>query len=195
MKKITLLITILLVILGVSFSQAAQFKPDFGHSEIRFKSGHIFSTVSGLFSDYTATIAFDPEKLNEAVFDFTIKVKSINTMHPKRDNHLRSDEFFHADKYPDMRFKSSRVFHIKENLYGIEGVLTIKDVSKSISVEFSYFAPTDNPFDKKTQVAGFNTSFSLNRLDYGVGSGIYAKKGVIKNKVVVEISMEALTDR
>jgi len=90
------------------------------HSMANFKIRHLFSKVSGTFSDLSGTIWLDKGNLEASRVDATIKVYSIDTNHEKRDKHLRSEDFFHVDKYPIMRFVSTSVEVTGEN----EGVMT-----------------------------------------------------------------------
>lgn len=192
MKKIITAAFFLFLILFSGTAQANSWTVDQDHSEIRFEIQHIFSTISGRFSDFKVDVIFDPEDLGKARFNFTIKVKSVNTFKNKRDNHLRSKEFFDAGKFPVMTFASSRITLLKDNVYTLEGMMTIKDVTKPVEIQFSYFGPRQHPFDKASLVAGFATSFVLDRLEYNVGNGKFFDLGVVGNKVRIEISMEAL---
>ena len=178
-----------------SSASAFQWTIDADHSEIRFKINHILTTVSGQFTEFTGDVQFDPQTPDAGKFDFTVSVKSVDTNNGKRDNHLRSKDFFDADKFPEMKFQSSKIYHLKDNRYALEGVMTIKDVSRKIQIEFDFFPPQTHPFDKKKNVAGFQTNFIISRLAYHVGDGKFLKMGVVGSDVEVEIAMEALTEK
>ncbi|MFH2061160.1 MAG: YceI family protein [Pseudomonadota bacterium] len=195
MKKLLMSIAIVFLILSAGTVQAAQWKIDPAHSAIRFDIKHIFSIVSGHFSEFEADLVFDPQNLSNARIDFSVNVKSINTSNGKRDTHLRSKDFFDADTFSVMTFKSSSITHVKDNLYALEGMLAIKDVQQSIAIEFNFYGPKAHPFDKKSDVAGFDTSFEINRLDFHVGDGKFYKMGVVGDMVMVRISVEALTGK
>lgn len=195
MKKLLIGITIVFLTLFTGTVQAAQWKIDPDHSAVRFDIKHIFSIVSGQFSEFEADLVFDPQNLSNARFDFSVNTKSINTSNGKRDTHLRSKDFFDADTFSVMTFKSSKITHVKENLYALEGTLVIKDVQQSITIEFYFYGPKAHPFDKKSNVAGFDTSFEINRLDFHVGDGKFYKMGVVGDIVTVRISVEALTGK
>ena len=168
---------------------------DPNHSAIQFNVKHIFSTVFGSFSDFSAEIRFDPEKLDQSSFDFEVQVKSVNTGNGKRDNHLRSKDFFGADKYPIMTFKSSNIRHKEGKTYWVSGVMTLKKISKSMEMPFVFHGIVPSPFNKKQEIIGFDTGFSLDRLAFGVGNGKFHKMGVVGDKVEVVISVEAIGDR
>ena len=91
-----------------------------------------------------------------------------------------------------MTFKSSAVKHVKDNQYTVEGKLTVKDVSKSISVPFTFFGIKDFPFDPKSEVSGFEAHLTIDRMAYNVGGGKFYDMGVLGKEVDVLITMEAL---
>ena len=191
MKKIIYLILSLLL-LGQTHVMAHEWKIDSNHSGILFDIKHIYSTVRGHFSDFSGDVFFDPDNLGKSKFDFVVKVDSINTNNGKRDTHLRSDDFFAASKYPVMTFKSSRVSHAGGNKYVLEGKMTIKNTTKDMVLEFIYWGQKENPFKKNEMVAGFDTLFKINRLDYHVGDGKFHKMGVVGKDVDILISLEAV---
>ncbi len=194
MKRI-LLMFLCLFILGQTQAVAHEWKVDPVHTGILFEIKHIYSTVRGHFSDFTGDVFFDPDNLEKTKFDFSVKVDSINTDNGKRDNHLRSDDFFAANKYPVMTFKSSRVKHAVGNKYILEGKMTIKDVTKNITLEFIYWGQKENPFNKKEMVAGFDSRLKINRLDYHVGDGKFYNMGVVGEDVEILITLEAVRDK
>ncbi len=181
------------LLLFCSAATASTWQMDPDHTEIRFEVTHILTGVSGRFTDFKGTIFFDPQNPKTAKFDFTVDVGSVNTQNGKRDNHLRSKDFFDADRYPQMRFQSSNIVRVNPNMYRMEGDLTIKDVTRKVEMAFEFIPPTPHPFAKGKQVAGFVTQFTVARLDYGVGNGKFLKMGVVGPDVDVMIVMEALT--
>ena len=191
MKRI-IYVALALLLLGQTHVMANEWKTDLFHSGILFEIKHIYSTVRGHFSDFTGEVFFDPDNLEKSKFDFVVRVDSINTNNGKRDNHLRSGDFFDANKYPVMTFKSSRVSHAGGNKYVLKGKMTIKDVTKDMVLEFIYWGQKENPFKKSELVAGFDTRFSINRLDYHVGNGKFHKMGVVGKDVDILISLEVV---
>ncbi len=189
MKKIIYFILSLLL-LGQTHVMANEWKIDPNHSDILFEIKHIYSTVSGHFSDFIGEVFFDPDNLEKSKFDFVVNVDSINTNNEKRDTHLRSNDFFAANKYPAMTFKSSRVSHAGGNKYILEGKMTIKDVTKDMVLEFIHWAQKENPVKKNEMVAGFDTRFNINRLDFHVGDGKFYKAGVVGKDVDILITLE-----
>jgi len=127
--------------------------------------------------------------------EFSVKVASVNTRITKRDNHLRSEDFFDADQYPRMTFKSSKVEHREGDRFVAEGELTIKSVSKEVAIPFTYLGMRDNPLQEGQKVAGFEAEFSLDRLVYDVGTGKFAEMGVVEREVNVLVTLELLKDQ
>lgn len=148
MKPKQLLIAVLILLFSGTAAFAQTWEPDKDHTEIRFEIKHVLTTVSGYFRDYDADISFDPQHPENAQFNFTVKVKSVDTHIEKRDAHLATNEFFDAVTYPEMTFVSKRISKIANGRYALEGILTIKDVSKNIKTQFQYFEPRPHPFAK-----------------------------------------------
>lgn len=184
-------IFIILSMIG-SPALAKEWQLDSNHSTVRFGVKHIFSTVYGSFPDVDALIRFDPEALEQSIFDFTVRVNSINTGNGKRDNHLRSKDFFDAADFPVMRFKSGKIIHLKGNHYSMTGTMTLKETSKEMEIPFIFHGTAPSPFDKSKLVTGFDTQFAIDRLEFGVGNGKFHKMGVVGRQVRVTISVEAL---
>lgn len=195
MKHISSIIITAFVLIFSSQAFAYNWVIDKDHSEIRFEVKHILTGVSGQFNEFEGKISFDPARPETGKFDFNVKVNSVNTNNGKRDNHLRSKDFFNVSNFPDMRFQSTGISHIQGDRYSLEGKMTIKGVSREIRIEFRFLEPKPHPFEKKKKVAGFITQFTLDRLDYSVGNGKFLKMGVVGKDVDVEIAMEALTDK
>lgn len=174
---------------------ANQWKIDKQHSNFYFDVRHTFATVRGQFEDFSGNVAFDAETKRVESVELDVRVDSVNTQIAERDKHLRSEEFFHAEKYPRMSFTSSRVEHRGGNRYLAEGELSIKSVTREVAVPFTYLGMRDNPLQQGQKVAGFEAEFSLNRLEYDVGTGKFAEMGVVKEEVNVLVTMELLKDR
>jgi len=193
MKRIIgLVIFAFSIFLFINTAQGAAPKWEFDrdHSNIYFDVKHIYSTARGFFEDFSGEFFFDPNDKDASTCYIEVKVKSINTHIRRRDDHLRSDDFFSASKYPLITFKSTRINHIQGNQYSVEGRLTVKDVTKDITVPFTYFGVRDNPFDKNQLVAGFEARFKIDRLAYNVGNGKFYKMGVVGKEVEITVSLE-----
>ena len=173
---------------------AEKWEIDKAHSNVYFDVRHTYATVRGQFDDFSGTLEFDPDNMAFSTVKFEVKTKSINTGIPNRDNHLRSEEFFAVNKFPVMTFESTGVKQKEGDQYTLMGNLTIKGQTKEVAVVFTYFGMRENPLKKGKMVAGFETRFSIDRLEYQVGPGKYAEMGVIGRNVDILISLEVLKE-
>lgn len=187
-------ILIITMLLGASLlagpATAAQWEVDKDHSNVYFAVKHIFSTIQGKFDRFHADVDLDPADPTTGSIRLVIKTGSINTDIDKRDNHLRSADFFESETYPDMTFQSMVITPRGDMEYTVSGDLTIKDKTQWIDVPMTLAGPRDNPLKPGTQVLGVDSRFSIDRLDYGVGDGRFFDMGVLDREVKVTISME-----
>ncbi|WP_018127215.1 YceI family protein [Balneola vulgaris] len=161
---------------------------DKAHSSITFDIRHFFSDVTGSFDNYEADIKFDPQNLDESMIDVTIMVASVNTKNERRDGHLRTADFFNAEKYPHITFKSDRIVSNGDGKFTAEGKLTIKDVTKDFDLPFTLLGVMDNPRGGK--IAGISSEFVILRNEFGVGTGDYVSDKVIGNEVKTKLNLE-----
>jgi polyisoprenoid-binding protein YceI len=159
MKTIIYIGALLFMVLGV-FAQGTSRVVDYASSMVTFKIKNAGIGVDGSFKEYTATVQFDPKNLGASHIEGKIKTKSINTGINGRDNHLRKEEFFNVDKYPEINFKSTTIKQ-QGAVYLITGKLTIKDVTKEVSL------PLKQSQNGTLEV--YESSLTINRLDYHVG--------------------------
>src|ERR1700680_2708446 len=109
----------------------ARFELDPTHTHIGFNARHMMiSTVRGSFSDWSGHVDADEADPTSARAEVTVKAASLSTGAEDRDKHLRSEDFFNADKYPDITYRSGAVEKVNDNLYKVAGELTIRDVTK-----------------------------------------------------------------
>ena len=194
MKKIFLILLFFLT--AVPFQATArQWTVDPVHTNFYFSIKHTYATVRGQFMDFSGKVIFDPANPAASTFDFTIKTDSVNTNESKRDTHLRSPEFFDAAAYPTITFKSDRVRKKDDTLLQVNGTLTIKDVSKNITLDFIYHGQKDNPLMPGGIVAGFDARVTLDRLAYHVGDGKFYRMGVVGKDVDVLMTMELMAEK
>ncbi|MEX0610330.1 MAG: YceI family protein [Balneolaceae bacterium] len=163
---------------------------DKSHSAINFKITHFFTPVNGAFNDYNATINFDPENLAESTIDVEIMVSSVDTKNSRRDGHLKTEDFFNAEKWPGITFKSSEIKSAGENEFVAVGTLTIKDVSQDIELPFTLLGVKDHPMRENFSVAGITASTTLDRTDFGVGTGDWASDAVVGDEVTIDLTLE-----
>lgn len=195
--KITGFVLLILMLAGASlaYAEAAQeWKIDKAHTSIYFDVKHIFSTVRGQFGNFTGTLRFNPEDKEASGLDIRVNAASINTNIAKRDSHLRSDDFLAVEKYPYITFNSTGIRHVEDNSYVITGILSLKDETKRIEVPVTFFGIQENPMEEGQEVAGFEAEFTIDRMDYDVGTGEFLEKGVVGRNVHLLVTMEALED-
>ena len=158
---------------------------DNAHSEIAFKVKHMMiSTVTGHFEDFEATAKTNGDNFNNAVIEFSAKTASINTKNKDRDAHLKSDDFFNSEKFPEMKFVSKSFDG--EHLIGD---LTIRDVTKEISLNADFNGIAVDPYGQTK--AGFEITGELNRKDFNLTWSAITEAGSIvvsdKVKLVVDV--------
>ena len=194
MKKIFYLL-LFLSIMAPAQAMAGKWQLDPAHSNFFFEIRHTYAAIRGQFGAFSGEVLFDPASPEKSRFDFTIKVDSIDTRIGKRDTHLRTPEFFDSKKYPEITFRSTKVTPAGDNNYIIDGTLTIKDVTKDLSLVFNYHGQQDNPLKPGEVVAGFDTSLSIDRLAYHVGDGKFYRMGVVGKDVDILVTLELLRDK
>ncbi len=185
---------LLLFVIGMPLQvMAQQWEVDPVHTNFYFDVKHnTFSTVRGQFMDFTGDVFFDPENPGQSRFDFVIQVDSIDTKVGKRDTHLRSPDFFDVARYPTITFKTTKVSKAADNIFIVEGQLTIKDVTRDLALEFVYHGQRENPLKKDETVAGLDTDLTIDRLEYHVGDGKFYEMGVVDKYINILFTMELL---
>lgn len=159
----------ILAVLGAAslMAQKSGWNLDKAHSSVGFSVRHlVISEVTGNFKDYDISLKSTKDDYSDAVVEATIKVASINTDNEKRDAHLRTDDFFNAEKYPEIKFKSTSFEKIGDNKYKITGDLTIRDVTKKVTFDATYNGSIKAPWG--ATVASWKATLSLNRFDYNL---------------------------
>ena len=177
---------------GFAVAAAEKWEIDKNHSHVYFDVRHTYATVRGQFEEFSAELQFDPDNLQMGRVRFEVSTKSINTGIARRDNHLRSGEFFNVNEYSSMTFQSTAVKPMGGNQYALEGNLTVKGKTQKVSFPMTFFGTRENPLKKGQMVAGFETRFSIDRLEYGVGTGKFFQMGVVGKKVDILIALEVL---
>ena len=163
---------------------------DEAHSTIQFSITHFFTPVNGRFEDYKTDIKFDPNDLKNSSINVEIPVGSINTQNEKRDDHLRSEDFFNTKKWSSIKFKSNKIRKTGNNKFVASGELSIRDVTKDIELPFTLLGVMDHPMMEGTKVAGITASTTINRTDYGVGVGDWAATMVVGDEVKIDLNLE-----
>jgi polyisoprenoid-binding protein YceI len=166
-------------------------KIDQAHSEVNFKVKHlVVSTVRGHFTNFNAEIESNKEDFSDAQIKFEAETNSINTKNEQRDAHLKSDDFFAAEKYPKIKFVSKSVKKISDYELKVVGEITLRGITKEITLDVIYNG-TVAGFGG-IEVAGFEIRTKLNRFDYGLQWNALTEAGgvVVSNEVKIEILAE-----
>ncbi len=176
------------------FSQT-EWKIDTKHSSINFSVSHlVVSETEGRFKNFDGKIISTKESFEDAEIEFTIDVNSIHTDNIDRDNHLKNDDFFAAEKFPQMKFKSSSFKKISENKYKLIGNMTIRDVTKKVELDVTYGGTKTIAAWNMTK-AGFKISGVLNRFDFGLKFDKTLETGELIVGKDVEISCKIELDK
>ncbi|HUR76497.1 MAG TPA: YceI family protein, partial [Acidimicrobiales bacterium] len=137
------------------------------HSRIGFVARHAMVTkVRGSFNDFSGSGYFDAENPANSHLQLTIQAASIDTRNADRDGHLKSNDFFDMETYPEITFTSTGVEQVDAENYRVTGDLTIKGVTKPVSVDFEYTGTAVDPF-QNTRI-GLEGKTTVNRKDWGV---------------------------
>ena len=170
---------------------------DAAHTEINFSVNHFFTPVTGSFEDFEVDLAYNAEHPEKSTVEARIKVASVNTGNDKRDNHLRSADWFEADNHPYMTFKSTSVRKVGDNQLIASGPLTIKGQSHDVELPITLLGTQMIPEQMQQMlggtknVASFQASTAIDRGDFGVGVGDWAATMVVGSDVTIEILLEA----
>lgn len=195
MKKLLLFVLAAVLSAGVNVNSwaADTYVVDAAHSTIGFAIKHMMvAKVNGVFGDFEGDIKFDPADLAGSKFDFVIKSASVDTRNSARDAHLKGADFFDAEKYPLISFKTKKVEKAADGSYAATGDLTMKNVTKEIVIPLTVDGPVFNPMAKVNGI-GVEANFKVNRQDYGVSWNKALDNGgvVVANDVAVSVNIEA----
>ncbi len=188
-----------LVILAgtAAIAHAETWKADLSHSKVSFKIRHLMiSNVEGRFTKFEASIQGDPAKPEGAVVTATIDASSIDTDDSKRDDHLRSPDFFDVAKYPTITFKSKSIRNWKESSFEVVGDLTMHGVTKEIVLAVSDLTPEiKDPWGNAKR--GMTATATLDRTAYGIvwNKALEAGGVTVGNDVKITIELEIKKDK
>lgn len=166
MRRINLFLALILFA-ATSLTAQTNWSVDKSHSKVGFSVSHLVITdVEGYFKDYDAKVTTNGDDFSTANIDFTVNTTSIFTDNEGRDKHLRSDDFFNAEKFPQMTFKGKSMMKVGNNKYKLVGDLTIRDVTKQVELDVRYNGMVKDPWGNTK--AGFKVTGELNRFDYNL---------------------------
>lgn len=177
-------------------SEPVAWRVDPNHSQVGFTVNHFFTPVSGTFDELEADLQYDPQNPEASRVTVKIPVASVDTRNDRRDNHLRSPDFFEAETYPYITFESEGVKANGDERLAVTGTLTIKGEPRRVTLPVEVLGIKEFSAEMAermgaTQVASFRAELAIDRTDYGVGVGNWASDAVVGKPVTIEILIEA----
>ena len=171
----------------------AKWTVDAMHSNVEFKVKHLMiNTVTGGFKNFDISVEGESEDFTDAKISFTADVASISTGIEDRDNHLRSDDFFNAEQYPNMTFASTSMEKTGEGTYKLTGDLTIRDITKSVTLDVEFGGTMVDPYGNTK--AGFELNGTLNRKVFGLKWDAITEAGgvVVSDQVRLHLNIQLM---
>ena len=168
------------------------YKIDAAHSDITFKVKHMMITnVSGSFTKFDATMESEAADFSDAKISFEADVDSINTNNEQRDGHLKSDDFFAAEKFPKLSFVSSALVK-KGDDYVLTGDLTLRGTTKAIELAVEFGGTMTDPYGQVK--SGFEINGKINRKDFGLTWGAVTEAGgvVVSDEVKLHLNVQMI---
>jgi polyisoprenoid-binding protein YceI len=165
---------------------------DVAHTRLGFVARHAMVTkVRGAFTEFEGTAHLDFQDPTKSTANLTISVKSITTGQNQRDDHLRTNDFFDAPTFPEITFTSTGV-KVEGDTYKLTGDLTIKDVTKPVTIDFEFSGAAKDPYGNIR--AGFDGSTVIKRSDWGVNWNAALEAGgvMVSDKITLEFDVSAI---
>lgn len=165
------------------------------HSRIGFSTRHaMVTTVRGSFAEFDGTAHLDVANPSQSSAQLRIQVASITTGQDQRDAHLRTSDFFDAEVYPEIVFASTSVEQLDADVYGVTGDLTIKDVTRPVTIDFTLIGSAKDPFGNLR--VGFEGSATINRKDWGLTYNAALETGgvLISDRIKLEFDVSAIAN-
>ncbi|MFZ4705117.1 MAG: YceI family protein [Bacteroidales bacterium] len=189
MKRVILISAVLIA--QVALFAQTKWNVDVVHSSVKFTVEHlVISEVEGSFKTFNGSMSSANPDFTGATIDFTVDVNSISTDNEMRDTHLKSDDFFNAEKYPKMTFKSISFKKVSGNKYALTGNLTLRDVTKNVTFDVTYGGTAKDGYGNTK--AGFKASTIINRFDYGLKWNALTEAGgmTVGSDVTIALRLE-----
>jgi polyisoprenoid-binding protein YceI len=163
---------------------------DTTHSEIVFKARHLMiSNVSGSFTEFNSELETENEDFENGKLTFTAKIDSITTGNDQRDGHLKSDDFFNAEKFPELKFEAKGLARKSEGEYEMDGNLTIRDITRPVKLQVESSGVVNDPWGNVR--TGFSVSGKINRKDFGLKWDAVSETGGIMLGDEIKLQAEA----
>ena len=183
---------VVLLVLGFTFANAqTKWNIDKSHSSVGFGVSHlVISEVTGQFKNFDGNIEFSKDDLSDANINFSIDAASISTENDGRDKHLKSDDFFNAEKFPKITFVGKSIKKVEGKKFKLVGDFTMRDVTKSVTLDVVYNGSIKDPWGNTK--AGFKITGELNRFDYNLKWNNLMEAGgaVVGKEVTITVNLE-----
>jgi polyisoprenoid-binding protein YceI len=174
---------------ALALAEPAVYKVDTDHSGVNFSIRHFVTSVSGRFRDFDGMIKYDPQNPAASSVELRVKAASIDTANNDRDEDLRSKKFFDVQTYPTLTFTSTKVIPKEGSMLEVTGNLTLHGVTRQITLPVSVLGTVQAPRGVK---AGFETSFTVDRKEYGITWNNVLDSGpMLGDEVRIHIDIEA----
>lgn len=189
LRKSVLTLIVFAITVTAQVSTGKPYPIDINHSNVGFSVPIMngLSKVKGKFTDFTVNLTNDEKDITKSSVSVVIKAASIDTGIEARDKHLRTPDFFDAEKFPEITFQSSRIEKKGKQLIA-HGTLTMRGVAKEIDLPFSVTGISESP-DKSKKNIGYSASIVLNRRDYGINYTHKTVPNFIGDNITVEIDL------
>lgn len=177
--------------LSMSTETKTLWKVDPTHSEVQFKVKHlVISTVTGSFDSFDGKIETDGDDFNNARATFIADIDSITTNNEDRDQHLKSEDFFNAEKYPKLKFESANFEKVGDSKYQVTGDLTIRDITKEIELDVVHGGTVADPYGNTK--AGFEVIGTINRKEFGLTWNAVTEAGnvVVGDEIKLQLNVQ-----
>jgi polyisoprenoid-binding protein YceI len=159
------------------------------HSELQFKIKHLMiSNVSGALKNFQAEVETEEEDFSTAKINLVAEMDSISTNNDQRDAHLRNSDFFEVEKYPELKFKSTKVERTDSDIFALHGELSLKGVTKPVKLNVEFNGTTKDPWGNER--AAFTVTGKINRADWGVNFNSVMETGGVMLGEEVKITSE-----
>lgn len=166
---------------------------DVSHSRLGFVVRHAMVTkIRGSFRSFSGELHIDGTDPTESWVRVTVEMASIDTGEPDRDAHLRSDDFFAVDRFPEMTFHSTSIRELGEDHYTMTGPLTIRDVTEEVTLDVGFTGAALDPFGNLR--LGFEVAGTLRRADWGLSWNVPLDTGglLVSDKIMLDIDISAI---
>ena len=174
-----------LSVITTKAQDATKWEIDKSQSAVNFSINNFFVSVKGQFTEFDGDIYFDPNNLKGSQAKFIVQTQSINTGNNTRDSHLKVENFFDAETYPEMIFKSSKFEKKSEKEFLVYGKLTIKETTKDVILPMKITSDMNGGTKMDVEI-----ETTIDRKDYGVGTGFWSVTVSIGNEVRINIPLE-----